>query len=305
MQQAWKIAVAILIAAGLGYGWPTPFAALQTWIVPLLTLIMFAMGLSLRWQDFRRAWQLRRVLFLGVALQFTVMPLAAVGLAWALQLPQSWWIGMVLVGTAAGGTASNVMTYLARGNLALSISMTLVSTLLAILLMPALTWLTLQSEISVPVAAIFHTLATVMLVPLLLGMGLRALWPAMVLSVSPVLPWLAIAAIALIVAIVMALNANNLQSLVWTLALAVMLHNLLGLAAGYGVSRLLGYDTVVARTVAIEVAMQNSGLSVAIAVKYFGAASALPGALFSVWHNVSGVLFAAYWQSRSIRDKKE
>ncbi|BBP46122.1 sodium transporter [Thiosulfatimonas sediminis] len=272
--------------------------SLKSWIVPLLMLIMFFMGLTLSWRDFKQAWLLRKLVFWAVVLQFVWMPLLAFVLAFTFQLPQEWLIGMILVGATAGGTASNVMTYLAGGSVALSVSMTLFSTLLAVLLMPWITWLYLQNSIDIPALGMLLSLLKIVLVPIVLGMLLRHFASQSVTLFSPVLPYFAILAIALIIAIVVALNQTNLSALSLLLVLAVILHNLGGLAAGYALSRWLGYDSVVARTVAIEVAMQNSGLSVALALKYFSAASALPGALFSLWHNLSGILFAAYWQRK-------
>lgn len=260
------------------------------------------MGLTLSWRDFQQAWQVRKLAFWAVLLQFTWMPLLAFVLAWSLELPQEWLIGMILVGTTAGGTASNVMTYLAGGNLALSVSMTILSTLLAVLLMPWLTWLYLQDAIDVPAVSMLLMLLKVVLVPIVFGMLMRHYAVRQIDKIAILLPHIATWAIALIIAIVVALNQNNFEALSLLLVLAVILHNIGGLFAGYTLSRWLGYDSVISRTVAIEVAMQNSGLSVALALKYFSVASALPGALFSLWHNLSGMLFAAYWKRQDKTD---
>lgn len=287
-----------LFGAALGAIAPEFFSLFKGAIIPLLMLIMFAMGLTLAWQDFQQAWQSRRLVIWAVLLQFTWMPLLAFLLAWSFALPQEWMIGMILVGATAGGTASNVIAYLAGGNVALSISMTIVSTLFAVLLMPLLTWLYLQNSIEVPASSMLLTLLKVVLVPIVFGMLLRHYARNAITKITPLLPHIATWAIALIIAIVVALNANNFAVLSGVLVLAVILHNLGGLVAGYLLSRWTGHDSVISRTVAIEVAMQNSGLSVALAIKYFGVASALPGALFSLWHNLSGMLFAAYWQHK-------
>lgn len=291
-----------LLGALAGWIWPESLAALKSWIVPLLMLVMFSMGLTLSLVDFQRAWGYRKIAFWGVMLQFSLMPLLAFLLAKFLNLPPEWLIGLVLVGTTAGGTASNVMAYLARGDLALSVSMTLFSTLLAVILMPWLTWVYLQNTIQVPAASMLWMLLKIVLLPVFAGMLVRHLAAARLQRLESLLPQVAVLAIALIIGIVVALNQSNFVSLSALLVAAVVLHNLGGLVMGYLLSRGLGYDSRVSRTVAIEVAMQNSGLSVALAIKYFGAASALPGALFSVWHNISGSLFAAYWQNRHNRD---
>ncbi len=288
---------ALLISA-LALFFPHWFVDLKSWIVPLLMAVMLGMGLTLRWQDFQQVWQNRLVVGLGIGLQFVIMPLAAWLLSMLFGLSLELTIGMMLVGATAGGTASNVMAYLAKGDVALSVSMTLVSTLLAVLLMPLLTWLYLGQMVEVPLLSMLLMLLKMIVAPLVLGMIINSLWHSRVKRVQSVFPVLSMAVILLIIAIVVALNANNLNSVLWTLVIAVILHNLIGLFCGYWLSRKLGYDSVIARTVAIEVAMQNSGLSVALALKYFSAASALPGALFSIWHNLSGSLFASYWQKK-------
>jgi BASS family bile acid:Na+ symporter len=191
------------------------------------------------------------------------------------------------------------MTYLAQGNVALSVCMTLVSTAVAVVALPALTWVYLGQSIEVPFVGMMSTLLQLIVLPLAAGMLLNRWLGQRVPQLTTLFPLLSMFAIVVIIAIVVALNQTNLSSLAWGVMLAIVLHNLTGLASGYWLSRQLGYDTVTVRTVAIEVGMQNSGLSVALALKYFGAASALPGALFSIWHNLSGALFASYWQRKS------
>ena len=288
---------AVLISA-LALFYPHWFVDLKTWIVPLLMLVMLGMGLTLRWQDFKQVLQNRLVVGLGISIQFLIMPLAAWLLSLGFGLSLELTIGMMLVGATAGGTASNVMAYLAKGDVALSVSMTLISTLVAVVMLPLLTWLYLGQSVEVPVTSMFIMLLKMIVAPLLTGMLINHFWHRNVAKIQGVFPLFSMGVILLIIAIVVALNANNLQTVVWTLVLAVMLHNLIGLFSGYWLTRKLGYDSMIARTVAIEVGMQNSGLSVALALKYFTAASALPGALFSVWHNLSGSVFASYWQSR-------
>jgi BASS family bile acid:Na+ symporter len=287
-----------LIAAGLAYWHPGMFVDWTSAIMPLLMLVMLAMGLALRWQDFVDVWRLRRAVALGVGLQYSLMPLAALALARAFDLSEALTIGMVLVGATAGGTASNVMTYLAGGHLALSVSMTLMSTLLAVAAMPLLTWLYLGQSVPVPIGSMMQSLLQLIVVPIALGMVLRHIFPSLISRISTLLTGLAMASIVLIIAIVVALNQSLLTHLAGLLIVAVALHNLIGMAGGYLGARLAGYDSVVARTLAIEVGMQNSGLSVALALKYYAAAAALPGAIFSVWHNLSGAAWAAYWQKQ-------
>ena len=168
----------------------------------------------------------------------------------------------------------------------------------AVVMLPFLTWLYIGRSVSVPTGSMFETLVKMIVAPLLIGMLLNHFFSQRLQSVLKFFPVFSMFAILLIVGIVVALNADNLKVVAWTLVLAVILHNLIGLLSGYWLTRKFGYNTKIARTVAIEVGMQNSGLSVALALQYFTAASALPGALFSIWHNLSGSAFASYWQRK-------
>lgn len=294
----------VLIFSAYALIFPEPLVELKSSIVPLLMAVMLGMGMTLRWQDFVEVLQRKRAVALGVGIQFVVMPLAALGLARALNLSQDVTIGLMLVGATAGGTASNVMTYLVKGNVALSVSMTLVSTLCAIVLLPFLTWFYLNETVSVPAWGMLMSLVQLILLPISVGLLLNHFFAKPLQLIQPVLPVFSMFAIIFIIAIVVALNQLQLQGIVWVLALAVVAHNAIGLISGYGISKLVGFDEETARTVAIEVGMQNSGLSVALALKYFSAMSALPGALFSVWHNVSGSILAAYWQRKDLQKRQ-
>jgi BASS family bile acid:Na+ symporter len=203
------------------------------------------------------------------------------------------------VGASPGGTASNLVCFLARGDLALSITLTSVSTLLAIIATPLLTWIYVGQEVPVPVLDMLISIFQVVLLPVGLGVLVNSLIGHRLAPLQQLFPLLSVLAIVFIIAIVVALNRANLAQAGLLVALAVMLHNAVGLAAGYWLGLLASGDRRTARTLAIEVGMQNSGLAVALAVKYFSAAAALPGALFSIWHNLSGSLLAAYWSGRS------
>lgn len=259
---------------------------------------MFAMGLTLTWEHFRAVLRRPVIVLLGVGLQFLVMPAAAFAIAKILQLPQAQLVGMILVGSSAGGTASNVICYLARGNVALSVLMTLTSTLAAIGATPGLTWLYLHQSIPVPTGAMLRSIVEIVVAPVLGGVLLNTCLGARLTRIHGLLPLLAALAIAVIIAIIVALNRSPLAGAGFLILLAVMLHNLSGLVCGYGIATLLGLDETTRRTLAIEVGMQNSGLSVALAIQYFSTAAALPGALFSLWHNISGSLLASWWQRR-------
>ena len=274
---------------------PGFFIDMKPAIIPLLTIIMFGMGMTLSFADFKRVLSRPQLIGLGVLIQYLVMPLAAWLISLLLQLPTELLIGMVLVGCSAGGTASNVICYLAKGDVALSISMTLCSTLLAIVAMPFLTWLYVGQAVPVPVLEMLLSILKIVLIPVLLGVSLNSIFRQRLERYAPLFPFISTLAIVIIIAIIVALNHGRLATVGATMVLAVVLHNLIGLVSGYQLARLLGYPAVICRTLAIEVGMQNSGLSVALALKHFSAAAALPGALFSIWHNLSGALLAGVW----------
>lgn len=294
----WAIAL-----AAVAYYQPEPFIALKAGIVPLLGMVMFCMGITLTWRDFAGVLKQPSIVFFSAAIQFACMPMFAWLIALALQLPTDIMTGMVLVGASAGGTASNVICYLAKGNVALSVLMTTVSTLCAVVLMPVLTGLYLNHVVAVPVSDMLRSILLIVLLPVLSGTLINSLFHDRLEHLQALFPVLSSLAIIVIIAIIVGLNQQSLNDVAWGVLLAVCLHNLLGLSAGYFLSRLLRYDRCTARTVAIEVGMQNSGLSVALAVQYFSSLAALPGALFSIWHNVSGSLLAYYWRRQDIDER--
>jgi BASS family bile acid:Na+ symporter len=282
---------------GVLVAWMLPqwLVPLKVAIVPLLGLVMFAMGMTLTTDDFLTVLRRPFPVMLGVVLQFLLMPLAAWVLAKLAGLPPQLAVGLMLVGCSPGGTASNVICYLAKGDVALSITLTTVSTLLAIIATPLLTLLYAGATVPVPAVDMLITILKVILMPVLLGVLVNHFFHRSLLVVGNLFPVVSVAAIVVIIAIIVALNQGQLENLVPGVAMVVVLHNLVGLAGGYWLPRVLGRELRECRTLAIEVGMQNSGLAVALAVKYFSVSAALPGALFSIWHNLSGSLLAGYW----------
>jgi len=292
-----------LLGALLAWFVPAPFTACRPAILPLLGVVMFGMGAGLRVENFKAVLQRPTPVFLGLGLQFLMMPLAGWLLASLAGLPPRLAAGMILVGCSPGGTASNVICYLARGDVALSITLTACSTLLAILATPLLMLLYAGETVNVPVLDMLQTIFWIIFLPVALGTGLNHLFHRSMAGMRNVFPLLSVSAIVFIIAIIVALNRQQLADVAAVLFMLVVLHNLAGLAGGYWVTRWLGQDRRICRTLAIEVGMQNSGLAVALAVKYFGAAAALPGALFSVWHNLSGAMLAGHWNRRALNDE--
>ncbi len=287
-----------ILFSGAAWWWPDAFTPLRPAIVPLLGVIMFGMGITLAPSDFAAVTRRPAVLGLGAALQFGAMPLAGLAVARILGLDPELTAGLVLVGSCPGGTASNVICYLARADVALSITLTAVSTVVAVFATPLLTDLYIGRAIEVDVGGMILSIFRIVLLPVALGVAVHAWLGERLAPVERVFPLISVAAICVIIAIVLALSHSRLGALGAAVVLAVALHNALGLATGYLVPRLLRLPEAVCRTLAIEVGMQNSGLGVALAVQYFSAAAALPGALFSIWHNLSGSLVAHWWSRR-------
>jgi BASS family bile acid:Na+ symporter len=281
------------LAALMGFLGAPLFAGWAGAIAPMLMLVMLCMGLTLTPADFAALRHSKRAFTLGMLLQFSVMPLAALLIARVFALGPELTVGLVLVGSVAGGTSSNVITYLAGGNVALSVAMTACSTLVSTLMTPFLLTLLVGSSVQVPAAAMVQSLVQIILLPVGVGVLLNTLAPRRTRLLAPAFAPISMAVILGIIAIVVAINADNMGDLAMMVVLATLAHNCLGLFLGYGVARLAGFDSVVCRTIAIEVGMQNSGLATALALKFFTPASALPGAIFSVWLNVTGSLFAA------------
>lgn len=263
------------------------------------------MGLTLKIQDFKQVLFNRRALVVGVCLQFFVMPLTALLITKLFSFDTELTIGMLLVGSVAGGTASNVMCYLAKGDTALSISMTATSTLFGVVFTPLLVALLVGQGVDIPVLAMLISLVKIVLVPVTLGVILNTFLYDKVIKIQPLLPYVSMFTIIFIIAIVVALSAGRLSDVAPLLVIAVILHNFTGLVLGYSVTRLMGFDEKVCRTISLEVGLQNSGLATALAIKFFTPVAALPGTLFSIWHNVSGAALASYWSRKRDLDEEE
>jgi len=294
----------VLLVATLALTLPATFAWIDTWTInPLLGVIMFGMGLTLSPHDFKVVLSRPRDILIGCLTQFTVMPLLALGLTWAFSLPQELAIGVILVGCCPGGTASNVITYLAKGDLALSVGMTAASTLLAPLLTPLLVWAMAGTMVHVDTLGMLLSIVYVVIAPIVCGLLCQRFLPLMTRRLTPVLPAFSSLVIALVVGIIVAHNADRLLTAGLLVVAVVVLHNLLGLTIGFTVGRLLRLQKPKCVALSIEVGMQNSGLASSLAVLHFAAypLATIPGAVFSVWHNISGALVARLYSSLSLR----
>ena len=296
----------VWVVLGAAWGWfmPGPAASGKLWIPEALAAVMLGMGLTLTHRDVLALRHGGRTLLLGVALQYVVMPLGAWGIAMFLGLPKLLALGVILVGACPGGTASNVVAYLARGDVALSVGMTTVSTLLSPLLTPLWIWILASTWLAIDPLPLLWTVTKIVLLPVVVGILLRRVWQPSPWFFEGVLPLVSMFIIAWIVGVIVGLNHGQ-RHVAGLVVLAVVVHNALGLTLGYWGSRLRKLPLRHCRTVALEVGMQNSGLAVALAVAHFGPVAAVPGAVFSVWHNVTGPLLASIWRRANTDDRRD
>ncbi|OLT48938.1 Bile acid:sodium symporter [Saccharomonospora sp. CUA-673] len=291
----------VLLGAVVGMVIPDQTSGLADHVPIFLGIIMFGMGLTLRAADFLLVARRPLAILFGLLAQFAIMPFTAWGISQALGLTGALLIGMVLLGSAPGGTASNVIVYLSKGDVALSVTLTSVSTLLAPVVTPLLVLLLAGSNLPVGFGDMFVSVAQVVLIPVLAGLVLRAVADRWVQKFLPYLPLVSVTGIVVVVAGIVGANADTIATSGWILLLAVIAHNTLGLGLGYGAAKLAGLDESTRRAVSVEVGMQNSGLASSLATTHFEPAAALPGAVSSVWHNLSGSLLASYWARHSPR----
>ena len=282
----------VLLAAVFAYLVPAPLKAIDTWFInPLLGMIMFGMGLTLSAKDFHIVFSRPKDVLLGCLAQFTIMPAMATK---AFSLPEELALGVILVGCCPGGTASNVITFLAKGDLALSVGMTACSTLLAPLLTPLLVWLLAGTMVNVDTVGMLLSIVYVVIAPIIGGLLFQHFLPELTKKAVAYLPAFSTLMIALVASIVVGHSAEKLTAGGIIVILVVMLHNLSGYALGYSIGWLLHLPMKKRTAISIEVGMQNSGLAASLAVLHFAAfpLATIPGAIFSVWHNISGALMA-------------
>lgn len=294
--------VLVLVSAVLALIFPQLLQQIRpTTINYLLGVVMFGMGLTLNLKDFKIVFSRPKDVIIGCLAQFTVMPLLAWLLTRLFSLDEALALGVVLVGCCPGGTASNVITYLAKGDLALSVGMTGVSTLLAPFLTPLLTWALAGKSINVDMVSMFLSILWVVILPIVVGLIVKGMWPQFTDKATDYLPAFSSVAIAFIVAIVISATADRLLAGGLLIVVVVMLHNICGLGIGYLTGRLLGLQEAKKRAISIEVGMQNSGLASSLATIHFAAypLAAIPGAIFSVWHNISGAAIAYLYRKKN------
>ena len=296
------MALIVIAMATLALFVPSSVSFIKTsYVNTLLGVVMFGMGLTLKPSDFRVVFTHPKDVCIGAVAQFTIMPLVAWMLTRIFGLSPELAVGVILVGTCPGGTSSNVMTYLSNGDVALSLGMTAVSTVLAPVITPLLTYLYAGQTVDVDMLSMFVSILQVMIVPIALGFVINRYFAATAESIAEFLPLISTLAIVAIVGAVVSANAAKIMSCGLLILAIVILHNVLGYVLGYCAARLMRMSTAKCRAVSIEVGMQNSGLATSLATVHFAQypLATIPGAVFSVWHNVSGAVMANIFRRNS------
>lgn len=288
-------AIWALLSAVLGFIFPEFFASFAKYIVPILGIIMFGMGTTLRTEDFVEIIKRPKLVLVGLLAQFTLMPLIAYVLTVVFKLDPMIAVGMILVGCCPGGTSSNVITFLAKGDVALSVSITSISTLLAPILTPILLKIFAGQLIEIELVSMMISITKMVILPILLGLAFHKILGAKVQIANDILPMVSVLGIAIIIAAVIAVSRDTILTSGLLVFIVVALHNCIGYLLGYLLAKLSGFSEAQRRAIMVEVGMQNSGLGAALAATYFNPAASLPSAIFSVWHNFSGALVANFF----------
>lgn len=295
----------VLLFAFLAFQFPEYFTQFRHYIPYLLGIVMFGMGITLTFNDFGEVFKRPKSVIIGVVAQFVVMPTIAFCLAKGFNLPADLAIGIILVGACPGGTSSNVMTYLARGNTALSVACTTISTLLAPILTPAIFYVLASQWIDINASAMFISVLQMVLFPIFLGLIVRALFKKRINELSQTMPLVSVISIVLILSAVVAVSKDKIVESGLLIFGVVVLHNCLGYLIGFLAAKALRLNNFDSKAVSIEVGMQNSGLGAALAAAHFNPIAAVPSAIFSFWHNVSGPIVANIFSNMKNGDESD
>ncbi|WP_239373844.1 ketopantoate/pantoate/pantothenate transporter PanS [Snodgrassella gandavensis] len=277
---------------------PAVFIPLKPYISEMLMLVMLSMGMTLKIEDFTRVLKRPAPIAAGIGLHYLIMPLAAWLIAKMLNMSPELQAGMVLVGCVASGTASNVMVFLSKGDVALSVTISALSTIVGIFATPLLAKMYIAASIAVPVMNMLKEIFLIVALPIAFGVTINYFAPQLVKKVVPSLPLITMCLIIIVLSTVVSLSSDKIGIETAIVVIGVILHNALGLIGGYWGGRLFGFDKSICRTLALEVGMQNSGLAAVLGSNFFGPMAALPGAIFSLWHNISGSFLASYWSGK-------
>lgn len=293
------MAVIILVITALSLFAPQTALWISTsWINYLLMVVMFGMGLTLKPQNFILVFKRPKDIIYGILAQYTIMPLIALTLSNLFKLDPALTAGVILVGTCPGGTASNIITYFSKGDIALSVSMTSINTLLAPLLTPLITYLLLHTTVDVNITHMLLAIINIILIPVIIGLITNKFFSGITQKLTDILPIISVIAVCMIIATVVSHNAQKIYTCGLLILSVVILHNLLGFICGFSIGKMLKMEPSKIKAFSIEIGMQNSGLASGLAETAFPslALATVPGAIFSVWHNISGALLALMYR---------
>lgn len=292
------LALIVVVFTALALFFPSYFTFIKPiFINPLLGLIMFGMGLSIKLEDFKLLFKKPKEVIIGVIAQFVVMPFLAFVLVKVFSLPPEIAIGVILVGASPGGTSSNVITYLSKGDVALSVAITSCTTFLAPIMTPFLIYILAGESIQIDMFGMFYSIVQVVIVPIILGAIIHKFFPKFADLMEGVLPFISTIGIVAIIASIVSKNSQNLLSSSFMIVLIVALHNIFGYLLGFLIGKITKQPLAKIKAISIEVGMQNSGLAASLAVTHFALypLASVPAAIFSVWHNISGGILASIY----------
>ena len=280
----------------VGVFFPSTLLLFKNYIPVFLGLVMFLMGMTLELTDFKKILKKPSLFFFVTFLQFTIMPVAAFALVKTFNIPPELSLGVIILGCCPGGTASNLITYLCNGNVALSIVCTFFSTIVSVFLTPILIFLLSNKNIDIDVISLIKSSFFIVFLPVFFGLIFKIFVPMH--KFLKLLPKISEFFIAFIIGIIFSLNLNLLNQLSYSLFFCIVLHNLIGLCMGFLIGGFLGLSLREKKTISIEVGMQNSGLGMALSILHFSKIVALPSAIFSLWHNISAVGLVYCWKKK-------
>lgn len=294
----------VVLCSAIAFFYPAPFKPIGAYISYLLGIIMLGMGLTMSLEDFRLVLTRPKDVFYGVFFRYLIMPFVGFGVAKILGLPPALAAGMILLGAAPSGTGSNVMTYIAKGDTALSVTVSSVNTILAPVLTTYIFAFLAGAMLPIDAGALLLDIVKIVLIPVAAGVMLHTVAPNLVEKLTRVVPAVSVVFIIAIMGAVVALNAAKMATMALILCVAVMIHNIAGLLLGYFSGRIVGMSKKKSRAITFEIGMENSGLAVALALAHLDPIAALPAAVMTVWEYISGSLLASYWGNKPTKEEQ-
>lgn len=298
------MALWVVVFSVIAFFYQAPFKPIGKYISYMLGVIMLGMGITMSLDDFRLVLTRPKDVFYGVVFRYLIMPFVGFGVAKMLGLPPALAAGMVLLGACPSGTGSNVMTYIAKGDTALSITVSSVNTILAPVLTTYIFSMLAGSMIPIDIKALLLDIVMIVLIPVGAGVALHMIAPSLVEKLTKVVPAVSVIFIIAIIASVVALNAAKMATMALILCVAVMIHNVAGLLLGYFAGKAVGMSEKKSRAITFEIGVENSGLAVALALAHLDPMAALPAAVMTVWEYLSGTMLAGYWGNKDVETEQ-